>query len=185
MAKLLYSATMSLDGYIAGPDGDMSWLTPYLGTNPVAEELVDDIGSLLVGARTAFGDDPNKGTDREGAFSGAWHGPAVVLTHRNMPSTSETTYTNDIEEAVKLAKDAAGDRAYVNVLGADIARQLLALGLVDEVLTVVAPILLGGGVPLLADAGSGGYRLERIHHSAVPLGVNLWFRVQASRGVGG
>ena len=34
MAKLLYSATVSLDGFIAGPEGDMSWLTEYLGPNP-------------------------------------------------------------------------------------------------------------------------------------------------------
>lgn len=178
MAKLLYSATMSLDGYIAGPDGDMSWLAPYLGPNPVAEALVEDIGALLVGSRTAFGDDPNKDTDREGAFSGAWHGPVVVLTHHDLPSTPDTTYTNNLQEAVRLAVDAAGDKPYVNVLGADLARQLLARGLIDEVLTIVAPILLGDGVPLLSDPGTDGYRLERIHHSAVPHAVNLWFRVQ-------
>ena len=147
MAKLLYSATMSLDAYIAGPGGDMSWLTPYLGPNP------------------------------EGAFGGAYQGPVVVLTHQERPPTSDTTYTADVDEAVRLAREAAGEKAYVNVLGADIARQLLARGLIDEILVIVAPVLLGGGVPLLADEGSGGYRLERIHESAAPLGVNLWFRV--------
>ena len=65
MGKVLYSATMSLDGYIAGPDGDMSWLTPYLGPNPPIDDLQQRIGALLIGARTFGGDDPNRGTDKE------------------------------------------------------------------------------------------------------------------------
>ena len=46
MAKVLYSVTMSLDGYIAGPGGDMQWMTPYLGPNP-------EIDGRPRGARTA------------------------------------------------------------------------------------------------------------------------------------
>jgi hypothetical protein len=75
MAKLLYSVTMSLDGFIAGPGGDMQWLRPYLGPNPAVDELLPQIGALLVGRRTYDGDDPHKGTDKEGAFEGAWDGP--------------------------------------------------------------------------------------------------------------
>jgi hypothetical protein len=45
MAKLLYSAAMSLDGFIAGPDGDMSSLTPYLGPDPALDGLVERIGA--------------------------------------------------------------------------------------------------------------------------------------------
>lgn len=46
MAKVLYSATMSLDGYIAGPHGDMSWLTEHLvGENPTADRLLADVGA--------------------------------------------------------------------------------------------------------------------------------------------
>ena len=66
MAKLLYSATMSLDGFIAAPGGDMSWLTDYLGPNPTMENVAGSIGALLVGARTFAGDDPYKGTSGEG-----------------------------------------------------------------------------------------------------------------------
>ncbi|WP_049565792.1 hypothetical protein [Nonomuraea sp. SBT364] len=47
MAKMLYSATMSLDGFIAGPGGDMSWPTPYLGPNPRADELIERAGQAL------------------------------------------------------------------------------------------------------------------------------------------
>ena len=64
MSKLLYSATMSVDGFIAGAGGDMSWLTAHLDTStPEVEDLMADIGALLVGRRTWSGDDPNKGTD--------------------------------------------------------------------------------------------------------------------------
>ena len=62
MAKLLYSATMSLDGFIAGPGGDISWLTPYLGPNPAIDDVIGQIGALLVGHRTFRGDDPHKGS---------------------------------------------------------------------------------------------------------------------------
>ena len=60
MAKFLYSAAMSLDGFIAGPGGDMSWMTDYLGPNPVVDELITQIGAILVGNRTFGGDDPYK-----------------------------------------------------------------------------------------------------------------------------
>ena len=72
MSKLVYSAAMSLDGFIAGPGGDMSWMRPYAGPNPEVDELQRDIGALLVGNRTFHGDDPNKGTGAEGAFGGTW-----------------------------------------------------------------------------------------------------------------
>jgi len=70
MSKLLYSATMSLDGLIAGAGGDMSWLTEHLiaTSSPEIDELLANIGALLVGKRTFTGDDPNKGTDAEGAL---------------------------------------------------------------------------------------------------------------------
>src|SRR2546423_14918016 len=83
MAKLLYSATMSLDGFIAGPGGDMSWLTPHLGPNPMVDALIDDIGALLVGNRTFGGDDPYKDDpERAGEpFGGGWGGAQFGLTH--------------------------------------------------------------------------------------------------------
>jgi riboflavin biosynthesis pyrimidine reductase len=63
MGKLLYSATMSLDGFIAGPGGDMSWLTEHLGPNATVDEVIGKIGALLVGNRTFRGDDPYKGVE--------------------------------------------------------------------------------------------------------------------------
>jgi dihydrofolate reductase len=178
MAKLLYSATMSLDGFIAGPGGDMQWLTPHLGPNELADELVPQIGALLVGRRTHEGDDPNRGDpDKEGAFGGAWAGPVVVLTSR--PPAEEVpgvTFMADLSAAVDAAKTAAGDR-YVNVLGATAARSCLEAGLLDEVLVLVAPVLLGDGVRLFEHPGGHEVQLERTHVSVAPGAVNMWFRV--------
>lgn len=87
MGKVLYSVTMSLDGVIAGPGGDMSWLTGHLGPNPAVDELQRNIGALLIGNRTFRGDNPNRGTDKNGAFSGTWTGPSFVLTHDSPQTT--------------------------------------------------------------------------------------------------
>ena len=137
MGKVLYSATMSLDGYIAGPDGDMSWLAPYLGPNPEVDELQGRIGALLIGARTFSGDDPNRGTDKEGAFSGTWTGPSFVVTHHPPSAPVDgVEFHSDLRTGLAAAKAAAGDD-YVNVLGADLARQCLELGELDEVLAII------------------------------------------------
>jgi dihydrofolate reductase len=174
MAKVLYGATMSLDGFIAGVGGDMSWLTEYLGPDPTAAALVPQVGSLLVGRRTHDGDDPNRGTDKEGAFGGTWHGPVFVLTH-DAPAepVADTTFVGNLADAVAAAKAAAGDR-YVNVLGADVGRQCLEAGLLDEILVSVAPVLLGDGVPLFRHPGGTNVKLEPLRQDS----TSLWYRVR-------
>jgi dihydrofolate reductase len=179
MGKVLYSATMSLDGFIAGPGGDMSWLTEHIGPNPTVDDLINDIGALLVGNRTFGGDDPYKGVeDREGKpFGGGWSGPQFVLTH-HAPDTSVpgVTFVSDLESGVAAAKAAAGDK-YVNVLGARTARQCLEAGLLDEILTIIAPVLLGDGVRLFDWPGGSNIKLERLSLTQAPLATNLWMRV--------
>jgi dihydrofolate reductase len=178
MSKLLYSATMSLDGFIAGVDGDMSWLTEHLvSSNPEIDDLMASVGALLVGKRTFAGDDPNKGTDAEGAFGGRWHGPSVVLTH-DPPAESgdpDVTFAGDLDTAVRVAKEAAGGR-YVNVLGANVAKQCLEAGLLDEILVLIAPVLLGDGTRLFDRPGGANIRLQPVDpHRTGP--TSLWFRV--------
>jgi dihydrofolate reductase len=175
MAKVLYSATMSLDGYIAGPGGDMSWLTEHLGgpPDPAAERLLAGVGAILCGRRTFTGDDPNRGTGSEGAFGGRYDGPFFVLTHR-VPERPDpgVTFVGDLADAIAQASDAAGDR-YVNILGADVARQCLAAGLLDEVLMFVVPVLLGDGVRMFDHPGGTRIPLERLPDT----GTEHWYRV--------
>jgi dihydrofolate reductase len=177
MGKVLYSVTMSLDGFISGVGGDMQWLSPHLGPNPEVDDLQRDIGALLIGKRTFLGDDPNRGTDKEGAFSGTWTGPSFVVTHdeAEMPAGG-VTFVGDLATGLAAAKAAAGER-YVNVLGADIARQCLEAGQLDEVLTVIAPVLLGDGTRLFDHPGGTNVALERLHVTQLPHATNLWMRV--------
>ena len=178
MARLLYSATMSLDGFIAGPDGDMSWLTEHLGPDPLVDDLVTRIGALLVGNRTFRGDDPHKDTPKEGkAFGGGWEGPQFVLT-REPPATDVpgVTFVDDLPSAVTAARAAAGEK-YVNVLGAETARGCIEAQMLDEILVLVAPVLLGDGVRLLDVPGGTNVRLERMSVGQSPTATHLWWRV--------
>lgn len=177
MGKVLYSATMSLDGFIAGPGGDMGWLTQHLGPHPEVAELQRDIGALLVGNRTFGGDDPNRGTEQEGAFGGTWSGPQFVLTHRP-PSTAVpgVTFVDNLPAALAGARAAAGDR-YVDVLGADVARQCLEIGGLDEILVFVAPVLLGDGTRLFEHPGGSEVALEPMRVTELPNATMLWMRV--------
>jgi dihydrofolate reductase len=176
---MLYSATMSLDGFIAGPGGDMSWLTEHLGPNPMVDELIPNIGALLVGNRTFHGDDPHKGVEgKEGKpFGGGWSGPQFVLTHRAPDTTIPgITFVRDLQTGVAAARAAAGDK-YVNILGASVARQCLDAGVLDEILVFIAPVLLGDGVRLFDHPGGTNVKLERISLDQTPQATSLWMRV--------
>ncbi len=170
MGKVLYSATMSLDGFIAGPGGDMSWLTEHLGPNPAVD--------ALIGHRTFRGDDPYKGTAKEGQpFGGGWSGPQFVQTH-HAPDTPApgVTFVGDLASGLAAAQAAAGDK-YVNVIGAEVARQCLDAGALDEILVCIAPVLLGDGVRLFERPGGTNVKLERLSLTQAPHATNLWLRV--------
>ena len=184
MATTIFSATASLDGFIAGPGGDMSWLTRFFdvpadgqpastAADDAAARLMRGTGALLVGNRSFRGDDPNKGTDREGAFGGEYDGPAVVLTH-NPPAdpVDGVTVVSDLHEAVDLAARTAGD-GYVTVIGADVARQMIDHGLLDEVLVFFVPVFLGAGVRLFDRPEGGEVRL-----TPIPGETEYWCRVE-------
>jgi dihydrofolate reductase len=99
---------MSLDGFIAGPGGDLSWMADYLGPNPVVDELIPQTGAILAGNRT---------------FGGGWKGPQFVLTHQPPADpVPGVTFVRDIGAAITASRAAAGDK-YVNILGASVAAQ--------------------------------------------------------------
>ena len=173
MAKLLYSATMSVDGFIAGPGGYMSWLSEHVGEkNQTADRLHEQNRAIVCGAVTFFGDDPNRGTDAEGAFGGQYDGPVVLLTHRPpQPPPEGLVVATDLESAVATAKEMAGDK-YVNILGANVARQCIEQQLLDEILVFTAPVLLGDGVRLFDRPGGRAVRMEQLSQE-----TESWFRV--------
>src|SRR3954465_4222876 len=164
MGKLLWHTVMSLDGFTAGPNDDMKWV---FGVDGGGGQTVDDIvgstGALLVGRRTQDVEDRLQ----PGFYGGAFHGPFFVLRH-DPPAAPPvvkgvTGRFGDvgIEEAVTIAKEAA-DGGDVVVLGANIARQCLEKGLLDEIIVHVAPVLIGDGVRLFERAGGNPLKLEPI-----------------------
>jgi dihydrofolate reductase len=100
-----------------------------------------------------------------------------VLTH-HPPETPVpgVSFVSDLDSAIAAAKAAAGGR-YVNVLGASTARQCLEAGALDEILMLVAPVLLGDGVRLFDHPGGTNVQLERIELTHTAEVTNLWFRV--------
>ena len=174
---------MSLDGFIAGPGGDMSWMTDYLAPNPVVDDLITRTGVILAGNRTFGGDHPLKGQPGEGeAFGGGWHGPQFVLTH-SPPADSipGVTFVGDIDTAIAESRAAAGDK-YVNILGANVAAQCLRAGVLEEVMVTVTPVLLGDGTRLFEHPGGETVRLDQVSVTHTQQVTNLWYRVIDSAG---
>ena len=173
MAKVTAGATMSLDGFIAGPeesgfdllfrwysDGDeeipsASPDVPPVRVSAASAQLLREewgaLGALVVGRHLYD-------------FTSAWGGrhpidvTTVVLTHRppeDRPMADENFVfvTTGIEDAVARAREIAGDRD-VGVNGGQMARQALDAGLLDEIGVELVPVLLGSGTRLFSDPQS-------------------------------
>lgn len=175
---LQYQCAMSLDGFIAGPGGDMGWMVEHLAPDPATADLMAETGALLVGRRTFGGDDPYKGTENEGEpYGGGWDGPQFVLTHK-IPDRAVpgVTFMDDLAGAVAAATEAAGTKN-VGVLGAQVAAQCLEAGLLDEIFVSVVPVLLGDGVRLFSHPGGRMFRLEPVRTETTDAGTSMLLRV--------
>jgi dihydrofolate reductase len=164
MGKLLWHTMMSLDGFIAGPNDDMSWAFGLdAGSGETVDKVVASTGALLVGRRTQDVEDRLQ----PGFYGGAFRGPFFVLRHDPPPEPPVVKGVTgrfldvEIEEAVTIAQKAAGEDDVV-VLGANIARQCLENELLDEIIIHVAPVLVGGGVRLFERAGGEPVKLRPI-----------------------
>lgn len=169
MGSVYTSASMSLDGYISGPDDSgFEYLFEWYGNGDVEvpttqpemslrmsrasadrfRAMADLTGALVVGRRVFDLTDGWGGNHPLGT-------PVVVLTHRvpdGWPRADAPFHfvTDGIAAAVATARELAGDKA-VGVNGGTVARQCLAAGLLDEVWVDLAPVLLGAGTPLFGD----------------------------------
>ena len=178
MSKVTTGASMSLDGYIAGPNesgfehlfqwygnGDVSVPTTHPEmtlrlTEPSAAHwraMLDQTGALIVGRKLFDSTDAWGGNHPMGT-------PVVVLTHsvpEGWPREGApfTFVTTGIADAVAAARDLAGDRN-VGVNGGTIARQCLEAGLLDEVWVDLVPVLLGAGTPFFGHLAGGPVPLD-------------------------
>ncbi len=149
-----------------GPDGDID--------AGMRREKDAAVGAAVVGRRTFdLGLGPWGGTPWPGV-------PSFVITHRvreDLLANNGGTFAFDgMQAAVRRAKQAAGDKD-VQVLGADVARQLLRAGLLDEIHIHLVPLLLGGGTPLF-----DGERAELIPEAKPVTGTVTHLRLRVAAG---
>lgn len=164
----------SVDGFIAGPDDDLSWLPP-IPTEPGQDfgygAFMAEVGALLMGRRTF---------DVVLGFGGEWpygERPVLVTTHRPLPSApaSVQAVSGSIDELIAKAL-AAADGRDVYIDGGALIRQALDAELIDELIVTVIPMILGAGLPLFAGAQQR-HALELVEHTAYEGGlISLRYR---------
>ena len=173
---------ISLDGFVAGPDDSMDWAFAYGKPTSLVDETMQRIGAILAGRRWyELAIERWDGVD--GIYGGAYKGDVFVLTHRPPEDSADPRIrfiSDGIESAVATAQAAAGDKD-VGIFGGSLSRQCLGAGLLDEIVLHVAPVLLGGGVRLFGDEGSGRIELERISVGEAEQLTDLRFRVVKGR----
>jgi dihydrofolate reductase len=157
MAKLVYSAIASLDGYIEDADGRFDWAAPDEEVHRFVNDLERPIGTYLYGRRMydtmVFWENRELLADESAVmrdYAAIWQAADKVVYSRTLESaaSARTRIERAFEpEAVRAMKTAAaGD---ISVGGADLAGQALAAGLVDECQLLLGPIAVGGGKPAL------------------------------------
>jgi dihydrofolate reductase len=166
MTKVLLELSMSLDGYVAGPDvtpeapmgrgGEALHEWMFDGRSAAESQSFEtdhfaSVGALIIGRRMAdlgigpWGEEPT------------FHAPVFVVTTRPAETivkkggTSYVFVTEGIEDALARARDAAGTQDVQINGGADIARQYLETGAVEELRLHLVPVVLGAGTPLFED----------------------------------
>src|SRR5690349_22073882 len=108
-----------------------------------------------------------------------WGVPVFVVTHRpeEEPDTGEFTFVGDFDSAIERARAAAADKDVAIGGGADVIRQGLAAGLVDELAIIVAPVVLGGGKALF-DGFTDSFELEHLGVRQSPYATFIDYRVK-------
>ncbi|WP_028922968.1 dihydrofolate reductase family protein [Pseudonocardia acaciae] len=172
--KVLWHFTMSLDGFVAGPNHAMDWMSGFSGRPGLEEEYTATTGAVL-GGRNGWDAFPGS---RPYGGGEAWRGPVFVLTHHPedaTPADDVTFLTCDVAEAVRIALDAANGKN-VEVHSASIGAQLIERGLIDEIDLHIVPVLLGDGIRLFDNPGGAPVRLDRVHDGPPNAVLSVRFR---------
>ena len=196
MSKVAAGITTSLDGYITGPNDG-----PGQGLGEGGERL----HYWVFGGPWTYDEEPRgeaTGADSEfleeavmrgGAVVGgrntyeaarAWGGqnpfgvPFFIVTHHpeDAPQDAGFTFVNGLEEAIARAREAAGEQDVFVMGGADVIRQALRAGFVEELSVSIAPIVLGAGKRLF-DGFEETVNLEHVRVLQSPFATHITYRV--------
>jgi dihydrofolate reductase len=184
MPKVIADITMSIDGFVTGPDPDLDHGLGH-GGEPLHEWVFSDdevdaqlleestarSGSVVMGRRLFDIIDGPQGWNDEMGY-GAQHAasPAFFVVTHSRPESIRlaldfTFVTDGVASAIGQARAAAGTRDVVVMGGGDVIRQCIDEGLADELVLHLAPIVLGAGTPLFAGAARRELRQREVRVS--------------------
>jgi dihydrofolate reductase len=159
-AKVQLHFTISLDGFIAGPDHELDWLAGLTEEPDVVAEAAAACGAIITGRR-GFDAMPAEFRAGDMPYNGGFAGRVFVLTHHPedvRPDPTVTFLNCDVADAIATASKVAGGRN-VEIFSADISQQCLERGLVDEIYLHLAPVILGKGIRLFDNVGRSDWAL--------------------------
>ncbi|HVQ93624.1 MAG TPA: dihydrofolate reductase family protein [Mycobacteriales bacterium] len=158
MAKLIYSAIASLDGYVEDEQGKFDWAAPDDEVHGFVNDLERPVGTYLYGRRMyetmVFWETVETSGDQSAArdYAEIWRAAEKVVYSRTLRtvSSARTRIERDFDAAAirQLKESSASD---ISVGGAELAGQAMAAGLVDECSLFLGPIVVGGGKRALPD----------------------------------
>ncbi|HEU4354113.1 MAG TPA: dihydrofolate reductase family protein [Actinomycetota bacterium] len=188
MGIVIYDKSMSLDGFIAGAnmrleaglgdDGERlhEWAFQDEAGIELIQREVAQLGAVICGRTTYDMSIPHWGADGP---TGPARVPLFVLTHGvpdDVPEDGVYTFVDDLETALARARETAGDKN-ISVMGADVGRQFLDAGAVDEISLHLVPVLFGSGTPLFGEGVDEHVTLEFAGVSESPHATHLRYRV--------
>jgi dihydrofolate reductase len=184
MAKLIYSAIASLDGYVEDEHGGFGWAAPDEEVHAFVNELERPIGTYLYGRRMyetmAWWETVDTGPAQDPVtrdYAELWRAADKIVYSRTLgeASTARTRIEPEFDpDAIRTLKHAAA--ADITVGGSELAGQALAAGLVDELRMLLHPVIVGGGKRALPD--HVGTELELIDERRFRSGVvQIGYRV--------
>src|SRR5256714_3451622 len=159
MARLIYSAIASLDGYVADEDGNFDWAAPDEEVHAFVNGIERSVGTCLYGRRMyetmLYWETAHSLADQTAVvrdFTDLWQAADKVVYSKTLdaPASAQTRIERDFDaDAVRQLKASAG--ADITVGGAGLAAQALQARLVDELHLFLVPVAVGGGKRALPD----------------------------------
>lgn len=186
MAKLIYSAIASLDGYVEDEHGGFEWAAPDEEVHAFVNDLERPVGVHLYGRRMyetmLFWETVDTGSDQSAAvrdFAHIWRAAEKVVYSRTLQTVAgaRTTIARELDvDAVRRLKESS--ESDISIGGAELAGQAMTAGLVDELHLLLVPVIIGGGKRALPINFHAPLQLtaERRFHSGV---VHLHYRMRS------